>query len=127
MSPAYMSSSLRRIGGELDAAAAGVVDIHGVARPSAVQADVFDLDALRFQLFYHGVGVPRALEFEGVVGYARPGTVLGVEQAQAGAAQLEPHYVSTRHLVTHGLLRAQHVPVEVDRRLQVFGVGVPRT
>src|SRR4029453_1780584 len=39
------SRYLRRVGRELDTVAAGVVNIHGVARPIAVHTDVLYLDA----------------------------------------------------------------------------------
>src|SRR5262245_58205246 len=84
---------LYRVGGELDTVATGVVDIHGVARAIAVHPDVLHLDALCFQLLHHGIGLPRALEVEGVVRHTRSGAVLGVKEAQAGAAELEPYYV----------------------------------
>src|SRR5712692_1002925 len=89
--------------------------------------DVLHLDALGLQLLHHDVGIPWALEVEGVVWHARPGTALGVEDAEAGAASPEPYHVGARHLMTRGLLRAQHLAIEAGRGLEVLGIDVPRT
>src|SRR5262245_15550258 len=101
------------------------MDVYGVARPVAVHADVLDLDALRFELLHHVAGIPRALKIEGMVGHARPGAGFCVENAQAGATDLEPHHVGTGHLVARGLLRPQRVAIETDHRLERLRVQVP--
>ena len=74
---------LRRVGGELQPVTTGIIEVYGVAGPTAVHPDVLNLDAFGFELPDHGVGIPRALEVEGVVGHTRPGTVFGVEDAAA--------------------------------------------
>src|SRR5262245_41714957 len=75
------SRYLCRVGREFDTVAAGVVDIHRIARPIAVHTDILHLHALGFEFLHHDVGIPWALEVEGVVGHAGSGAVLGVEEA----------------------------------------------
>ena len=87
--------------------------------------DVLHLGALGLQLLPHDVGIPWALNVKGMVGHAWPGTVLAVEKAQARAPKPAPHHVGTCHLVMPGLLCAQHVSLEANRRLEVFGIDVP--
>src|SRR5262249_59423768 len=66
------------------------------------------------------------LKVEGMGGHTGTRTVLGAEDAQAGATELEPHHVGAGHLVTCRLLSAQNVPVEPDGRFEGFSIDVPR-
>jgi hypothetical protein len=59
-----------------------------------VHTDVLYFDALCFQFPHHGIGFLWTLKVEGVTGHPRPGTVLGVEQAQPSTAYLKSLYVA---------------------------------